>query len=98
MSEHIVKDVGFGRVFKRIAAPLPRRGWKESCGEHLKKRGSGKKAADWRRTPTGARRKAGADRGEVGKPIFLESDDLKAIKVFACRMLFALGQDAADKL
>src|SRR5664279_1729479 len=92
VTEHIVKDVGLWRVFERFPAAQPRGGWKEARGKHLKKRGCGKESADWGRTPTGARREAGADGGEVGKTILSEPYDLKAIKVFLCCMLLKLRQ------
>ena len=71
---------------------------KRRAGQHLKKRRRGKKAADRRRVPAGARLEAGADRGEVGQAVALQADDLEAIEIFARGVLFQLGQHAAHEL
>src|ERR1035437_5632587 len=43
------------------------------------------------------RRDARADGGEVWQAIILESDDVKALEVFASCVLFKFGQHAADE-
>ena len=38
MAEDIVKDVGFGRVFERVAATQPGGGGEAACGQHFERR------------------------------------------------------------
>src|SRR6266567_7306228 len=69
VAEDIVKDIGLGRVFERVAAAQPSRGGKEPIREHLKKRRRRQETADRSGTPAGARAETRGDGGEVGQAI-----------------------------
>src|SRR5579862_38870 len=97
MAEDIVKNIGLRSVFERVAAPRLRGGGKHARRQHLEKSVARKKTANRRCAPSRARFQSRADRGEIGKPVVLQSDDFIPFKVGSAREAFDLRAPTPDE-
>jgi hypothetical protein len=98
VAEDVVKDVGFGGVFERVAAAQPGGGGKAARGQHLKEGGRGHEAADGGGIPAGAALQLGGDGGQVGQPVIGQAERVEAVEILLRGVLFKLRHAAADQL
>src|ERR1700680_5047149 len=97
MPENVVKNVGLGNVFKRIAAAQPCRSWKFSRREHFKEGLGGQEAANRCGAPSGSRSEYRAYRGEIRKPVLLKANSPVALQIFLARVSLNLRPPAAHQ-